>query len=80
MRAWFLVAESGAGRPLLESMARDRLMFLAGECAAVLLHRDLDAMVSGGDGAEGGFPGWPILKDLEGRESDEAEGRRIAVD
>jgi hypothetical protein len=59
MRAWFLVAESGAGRPLLESMARDRIMFLAGECAAVLLHRDLDVLVSGGEeGAEGGFPGF----------------------
>jgi tetratricopeptide (TPR) repeat protein len=79
MRAWFLVAESSAGRPLLDATTRDRLMFFAGECAAVLLHRDLDELLPGGDPVkEGGFAGWPILKDLEGRESDEDEGRRIA--
>jgi len=79
MRAWFLVAESSAGRPLLDATTRDRLMFFAGECAAVLLHRDLDTLLSGDEQpAEGGFAGWPILKDLEGRESDEVEGRRIA--
>jgi len=79
MRAWFLVAESPAGRPLLDAATRDRLMFLAGECAAVVLHRDLDALLPAADQpSEGGFAGWPILKDLEGRESDEAESRRIA--
>lgn len=80
MRAWFLVAESSAGRPLLEAGTRDRLMFLAGECASVLLHRDLDALLPASDdpGGEGGFAGWPILQDLEGRESDEDEGQRIA--
>jgi tetratricopeptide (TPR) repeat protein len=79
MRAWFLVAESTAGRPLLDAATRDRLMFLAGECAAVLLHRDMDALLPAEDRpSEAGFAGWPILKDLEGRESDETEGRRIA--
>ena len=79
MRAWFLVAESTAGRPLLQATVRDRVMFLAGECAAVILHRELDTMLSDGAKAvEGGFPGWPILQDLEGRESDEEAGTRIA--
>lgn len=79
MRAWFLVAESTAGRPLLDAATRDRLMFLAGECAAVLLHRDLDVLLPTQEQpSEDGFAGWQILKDLEGRESDEAEGRRIA--
>jgi tetratricopeptide (TPR) repeat protein len=79
MRAWFLVAESSAGRPLLQAASRDRLMFLAGECAAVLLHRELDSMMRDeGQSAEGGFAGWPVLQDLEGRESDTEVGKRIA--
>ena len=78
-RAWFLVAESSGGRPLLSSGVRDRLMFLAGECAAVLLHQELDRVLAGDDEAEGGgFAGWAILKDMEGREEDDEGGRRIA--
>ena len=79
-RAWFLVADSVMPRPAVGSDGRDRLMFLAGECAAVVLHRDLDVprdpeveTVSGSR-----FAGWDILADLEGRESDEVESRRIA--
>jgi tetratricopeptide (TPR) repeat protein len=49
-------------------------MFLAGECSAVALHRDLGAP----NADEHRFAGWHILRDLEGREADEAEGRRIA--
>ena len=80
MRAWFLVAESCAGRALLGPAVRDRLMFLAGECAAVLLHRELDSMLpDDGSAADAQrFAGWAILADLEGRETDEAAGRRIA--
>jgi tetratricopeptide (TPR) repeat protein len=59
---------------------RDRIMYLAGECASVVLHRDLDA--TSFRSAEGmsaaRFAGWDILADLEGRESNEAESRRIA--
>lgn len=79
-RAWFLIAESVAARSVLDVAARDRIMFLAGECAAVLLHRDLDAMPGSGsaDAAGSRFAGWHILADLEGRESNEAEGRVIA--
>ena len=78
-RAWFLVAESSAGRPLLQEDVRERLMFLAGECAAVLLHSELDSCLTPEEESEGkGFAGWGILKDIEGRESDEEAGRRIA--
>jgi len=80
MRSWFLMAESSGGRPLLPQTARERLLFLAGECAAVLLHRDLDGMLPEGAGEppQTVFTGWRILRDLEGRESDEEQGRRIA--
>ena len=73
-RAWFVVADSVTARPVLDETARDRVMFLAGECSAVALHRDLGAP----NGEEHRFAGWHILRDLEGREADEAEGRRIA--
>lgn len=79
MRAWFVLAETSSGRPLLDADARDRLMFLGGECAAVLLHRELDRMLSGRESSEGGtFAGWSILQDLEGREADEEASRRIS--
>jgi tetratricopeptide (TPR) repeat protein len=79
-RAWFLVADSLVPRLCVGAEAREGLMFLAGECAAVVLHRDLDAARADGSSAVAGarFAGWDILADLEGRESDEAESRRIA--
>ncbi len=78
-RAWFLVADSvTARRPLLEG-AEERLMFLAGECSAVVLHRDLDESVRSSDVSRPGFPGWPILQDVEGREDDDGESRRIGL-
>jgi hypothetical protein len=79
-RAWFLVAESVAPRPALDADVRDRVMFLAGECAGILLHRDLDLLVAAGSQAAAAtrFAGWPILEDLEGRESNVGESRRIA--
>jgi tetratricopeptide (TPR) repeat protein len=81
-RSWFLVSDAVAGVPPLTAPVRERLLFLAGECSAVVLHRDLDA---GGAEDEDGvrraprFAGWPILQDIEGREDDEAESRRIAL-
>jgi tetratricopeptide (TPR) repeat protein len=79
-RAWFVVADSIAPRAPIAREIRDRLMFLSGECAAIVLHRDLDAIVDADTPPVGGsrFAGWDILADLEGRESDEAESRRIA--
>ncbi len=82
-RSWFLVADAIAPRPTLGPDRRDMVMFVAGECSAVVLHRDLDAAKASEAGDERGrrprFAGWPILQDIEGREDDEAESRRIAV-
>jgi tetratricopeptide (TPR) repeat protein len=82
-RSWFLVADSVSACGALSADARDTLMFLAGECSAVVLHRDLDAMARAEeeDAPRGRprFAGWPILQDIEGREDDEAESRRIAM-
>jgi tetratricopeptide (TPR) repeat protein len=79
-RAWFVVADSVVPRPMIVSEARDRIMYLAGECASVVLHRDLDADAHTSDVAMSSarFAGWDILADLEGRESNEVESRRIA--
>lgn len=67
-RGWFLVAEAVARRSEFEPATRERVMFHAGECSANVLHRDLD--VVDGDNASDRFPGWPVLEDLDGRESD----------
>jgi len=75
-RGWFVVAESLARRARLEHSVRDRLMFLAGECSAVVLHRDLD-IVAGAD-AEQSFAGWSILRDLEGHDDDEERSQIVA--
>ena len=78
-RAWFVVADSVFARPALDPQVRDRIMFLAGECASVVLHRDLDATARRGTaGHASSFAGWPILEDLEGREEDEVASGRIA--
>lgn len=74
-RGWFVVADSVTRRLRLDEGRRERVMFLAGETSAIVLHRDLDAA---GD-EEGGavFAGWRFLKDLEGHESDEARGEIV---
>jgi tetratricopeptide (TPR) repeat protein len=78
-RAWFIIADSVFARPVLDEEIRDRIMFLAGECASVVLHRDLDVCARRGGAAQASsFAGWPILEDLEGREDDEAASARIA--
>lgn len=64
-RGWFLVADSVTRRVRVDDERRDRLMFLAGESSAVVLHRDLDVA----DESVGTFAGWRFLKDLEGYES-----------
>ena len=80
-RSWFVVADSVTPRPPLSRAARDELMFLAGECSGVVLHRDLDVLAAGGGDARPSrprFAGWPILQDIEGRQPDEAESRCIS--
>ena len=74
-RNWFLVAESIARRAPLPQRIRRRLMFLAGECSALVLHRDLSD--SAADEVGIGFVGRDILEDLDGHESDEARKQAI---
>lgn len=85
-RSWFLVVDSLTPRPSLSPFQAAELMFLAGQCASVLLHRDLE---QGGPGhgpapfsstkSEGRFPGWPVLGDAEGVQGDEVASARIAT-
>lgn len=78
-RGWFIVADSVRARSPLRTVVRERCMYLAGECSAIVLHRDLD----GPGDVRGGFAGWSILKDLEGFEDIAARTnmveRRFAV-
>jgi tetratricopeptide (TPR) repeat protein len=86
-RSWFLVADSLTPRPALTKKVAGELMFVAGEVASVVLHRDLDrvrAFLGSEVPAEaafrdesGSFSGWPVLKDLEGRRGDDEVSRRI---
>jgi len=84
-RSWFLCVDSLTPRPSLSPRVAGDLMFVAGECASVLLHRDLEKSAanpaSGSSGAAGEgdrFAGWPVLKDIEGLEGDEEANRRIS--
>ncbi|MFQ5536059.1 MAG: tetratricopeptide repeat protein [Gemmatimonadota bacterium] len=86
-RAWFMVADAVGSRPSLTPEQRGQVMFLAGECTGIVLHRDLDSGTGGGvpSGTKGGhaavprFAGWHILQDLEGREDGDEDGKRIAL-
>ena len=69
-RAWFLVCDSVNPKGRLSAVERQRVLFLAGECAAALLHQDLDRSAadraqSGGQGMPG-FVGFQVLQDLDG--------------
>ena len=76
-RAWFLVADGSAPRRPLVPDAAQTLMFVAGEVAAIVLHRDMEE--GDADSGEGeGFAGWGVLRDMEGREQDADAGRRIS--
>ncbi len=86
-RSWFLVVDSLTPRqPLPESVTGD-LMFLAGEMASIVLHRDLlgglDLSGPAGTSAtkpalvDQAFAGWPILKDLE--EGDQSEETSLRI-
>ncbi|MDZ7779232.1 MAG: hypothetical protein U5R14_04735 [Gemmatimonadota bacterium] len=67
-RAWFLVSDSVGPRPWLTAKDRERAMFLSGECASALLHRDLDELSEQPKRNGRGFVGLPVLDDCEGRE------------
>jgi tetratricopeptide (TPR) repeat protein len=76
-RAWFLIADGMGARVPLDSETSGQLLFHAGECAAVVLHRDLSRDPTRWSQPGERFAGWPVLRDVEGRESDEGASRRI---
>lgn len=88
-RSWFLVVDSLTPRVALSEEAAGYLMFLAGETASIILHRDLDLRETGRKTDSGGggedpssresasFPAWPVLQDLEGRQRNDRVTRRI---
>lgn len=76
-RSWFIVSDSVRGRTRLRPDHRDRLMFLAGACASIVLHRDLEE-AGFLDDRSSTFPGWSIIQDLEDHEDDLA--RRTLVE
>ena len=86
-KAWFLTVDSVTPRAELPRETVEELMFLAGEAAAVVLHRDLDhqPLEDAGVHRRGGlsegesFSGWMILKDLTGRENAPEIDGRIAT-
>lgn len=79
-RAWFVICDSVRSRPRLTLQERQRVLFLAGECSAALLHQDLDRQTPSvkpdrsGRNAPG-FVGWQVLEDLEDHEGREASSR-----
>jgi tetratricopeptide (TPR) repeat protein len=76
-RAWFLIADGMGARVPLDRETSGQLLFHAGECAAVVLHRDLAKDSTRWSQPGERFAGWPILRDIEGREADERASRRI---
>jgi hypothetical protein len=80
---WFLTVDGPLPRPRHTAEEEGGLNYLAGLCAAAVLHRDLDG--SNRDvlapECEPTLPGWPtmILKDSEGREGDHDAVRRMAA-
>lgn len=82
-RAWFVVVDSRTARSELGPETAELLMFFAGECAGVLLHRDLPETADDRRRAEERlrqerFAGWPVLRDIEGREGDDRANRRVS--
>jgi tetratricopeptide (TPR) repeat protein len=81
LRAWFVVVDGQSYRPALDADSAGRVLFLAGECSAILLHRDLERAEDAVLVPEGGrerFAAWPVLKDIEGHEKNEVLNRRIS--
>lgn len=75
VRSWFLVVDALTPRPSLDAEASGDLMFVAGECASILLHRDLDEERQ--DRSRRGFAGWPVLQDVEDVAEDDPLAHRI---
>jgi tetratricopeptide (TPR) repeat protein len=86
-RSWFLVVDSLTPRPALNRQVTEELMFLSGEMASIVFHRDFSPRgedLRGGKKASSrseavtpGFAGWPVLQDIEGRPRDGNTSQRI---
>ncbi|MEM7417225.1 MAG: tetratricopeptide repeat protein, partial [Gemmatimonadota bacterium] len=63
-RGWFIVADAFTRRARLSDAARERIMFLVGECSAVVLHKDLGS----GSSLMTGVGGSAFLRDLDGKD------------
>jgi tetratricopeptide (TPR) repeat protein len=89
VHSWFLLVDSLTPRGKLAPEVAGELMFLAGECASIVLHRDLDESWEGEDRVQEeaalsydpgpAFAGWPVLRDLEGREESQELNRRVGT-
>ena len=62
-RAWFVVVDTVRPRPPLTGDAWERLLYLSGECAAILLNRGL-LTAADTPGRIEAFDGWPALAGL----------------
>lgn len=81
LRAWFLVVDGQTPRAPLSEEDSGWLMFVAGECSAILMHRDMGRSgetILVPEGGHDRFSAWPVLKDIEGREAEEEANRRIS--
>lgn len=63
-RGWFVVADAFTRRARITDAARARIMFLVGECSAVVLHKDLGS----GSSLMTGVGGSAFLRDLDGKD------------
>lgn len=92
IRAWFLVIDSRTSRAPFRRPTADSLMFLAGECAAIVIHDDLDEAGAGSkvrkqEGEDEDhertrmtrFPGWPVLQDVKDAEQDASRSRTVTL-
>lgn len=73
-RSWFLLADSLIARPASAPAVVEEVLFLAGRCAGVLLHKDLKTVES----TDVQDTSLLVLNDLAGREDDSGGSRRIA--
>jgi len=87
-----MVVDSLTPRPSLGGKVKGQIMFICGELASIILHRDLNrgrgdsreltaASSESGSAPSGsapqGFPGWQVLGDIEGRQRDKEASQRI---
>lgn len=78
-RTWFALVDAVVPRTPLSDEDRQTLLHLTGECAAVILHRDLLDERSM-PGSADAFTGWSVLSDVdENPDAEERIGNRFLV-